>query len=214
MFLVPAATNEGGSDEDPIHLPGIQKQTFHDLLVLLYPRRSSLVLSDYRTNRVVSPAAPAYGSSARAVNAAYQYQVEIGQTGMVLRTQICDWSFQRLIAVFELVIMWNFETLKFELIRLLAPVDLWDDVVDQIVFAHKHEIKSWYPAAYEKLANRGHAITVDEGGRLGYAFSLKMEQVREKRIMRESNNTRNNSFGSFGNRIGDTMADLKMTFGI
>ena len=179
MFTMPDTTNEGGSDDNPIHLPFTKKQAFNDLLVLLYPRLESLKNG--------------------------QHESSTSQSGVMSPNSICHWFLPRVVDVFELVMRWDFEKIKDDFIRFLKPPELWDDVVEQIVFAHRHGIECWYLGAYKKLANRKKPLTSNERKRLGPDFSSKMQQVRKRRIRREARSMRPPS-------SGPTINDLRKTF--
>lgn len=156
MFTTPDTIGKGESDDNPIHLPFTKKQAFSDLLVLLYPGLESLK------------------------NGAHESSTP-QESGVMPPNSICRWSLPRAVDVFELVLRWDFEKIKDDFIRFLKPPELWDDVVEQIIFAHRHGIESWYLGAYEKLANRKVSLTSNERKRLGPAFSSKMQQIRRRR---------------------------------
>lgn len=96
-----------------------------------------------------------------------------------------------MLAVLELVHMWEFQKIKASIIaKLNSDWDSWIDCVEKIVTAQKYEIKAWYPLAYFELANRCTSITVKEAEQLGLSFTIRMTQIREGLLLRREHVTR------------------------
>ena len=77
--------------------------------------------------------------------------------------------------------MWDFQRIN-GIVKDQIRSRLWNEIpcADKIQLAHQYEITDWYADAYYDLAIRTEPLSVEDGGKLGLEFSIKMSQVRER----------------------------------
>ena len=81
--------------------------------------------------------------------------------------------------------MWDFGKIKSMLIEKLESKS-WDDIVAQILVAHKYSITSWYPPTYKRLARRKSPLSIEEAEKLGWVFAVKISAARERALSRKA----------------------------
>jgi hypothetical protein len=83
--------------------------------------------------------------------------------------------------VLKLSTMWHFQATRDEAITALA--NMGSDPVDELVLAHKYEIRDWIIPSLNKLAQRPVPVRAAEARRLeplvGLDYILKIGEVRE-----------------------------------
>ncbi|KAL5494658.1 hypothetical protein ACEPAI_119 [Sanghuangporus weigelae] len=88
----------------------------------------------------------------------------------------------RWIGILSFAHKWKFKGIRMFVISKLEEFDF--DEVSKVVLAHRYEISEWYMPAYIALAKRHEALSIHEAERLGFRFSVKMAQIRERRFNR------------------------------
>lgn len=92
---------------------------------------------------------------------------------------IKEWDQARLLAVFKLSQMWDFEGVQAILKpKLMAP----KQPIEKILLARKCKIKEWYKEGILALARRDKALTICEAEQLGLAFTVKLAKIRESML--------------------------------
>ena len=91
------------------------------------------------------------------------------------------------IKVLHLAQLWGFAGIRDIAIQELeSSYSKQVDEVGKLEIALKYKIERWYMDAYTALAKRKEPLSVEEGQRLGLELSLKLAQVREKRLARSA----------------------------
>lgn len=94
-----------------------------------------------------------------------------------------EWTKIRLLAVLELVHMWNFLDIKSMVVKELGSHDWSDDIISKILVAQKYSIDHWYAQAYENLIRRKEPLTWLEMKRFdSLPLVEKVTKIREKRV--------------------------------
>lgn len=126
------------------------------------------------------------------LNIIYPKPMEFGSDGYrgnhPLREFIRKAGSEQLIAVFQLIDMWNFDKIKEVFMEELRSGP-WLGVIPKIEFAHRFKIEEWYLPSYRELAQRRKYISASEAERLGISFTMNMAEIRERRIERICKNT-------------------------
>ncbi|TDL18193.1 hypothetical protein BD410DRAFT_793499 [Rickenella mellea] len=95
-----------------------------------------------------------------------------------------DWQ-----AVLELAHKWDFKNTRQLAIEALDNLSM--DLVEKITVIQKYDIKDWACAAYETLVAREEALTAKEMKSLGFEFTSKMAEAREKLMKKKINESGN-----------------------
>lgn len=86
------------------------------------------------------------------------------------------------VKLLHLARLWDLTTIRNLVIQELEAIKL--EEVEKLELALKYEITQWYADAYLALAKRPKPLNVEEGKRLGLELSVKIAQVRERRLVR------------------------------
>ncbi|TDL18194.1 hypothetical protein BD410DRAFT_831033 [Rickenella mellea] len=113
-------------------------------------------------------------------------------------------SLQEWLGVLELAHKWEFKNVRQTAIETLDKHPL--DVVQKIKLIQKYEIKEWTYAAYKTMLVRESALTAHEMKSLGFEFSSKIADAREKLMKKKINDAArgNNSSNWYCSSCGGT----------
>jgi len=169
MFSMPPgcdSVREGGSDENPIHIAGVDKQSFKYFLEILYPP-------------------PTF--SCPETEAPKDDKVRKGKKR---KTSTRNLNVDKWLAILRLAQLWEFKEICDLTIADLERMTL--PVVQKIEIAHKFGIQNWYIPAYKALVKRSEALSLEEATQLGFEFAIKLAGIRERWIARTSPRTSGN----------------------
>ncbi|KAK7472353.1 hypothetical protein VKT23_000470 [Stygiomarasmius scandens] len=86
-------------------------------------------------------------------------------------------SLDEWISILKLATLWDMPRIRERAIRHMAPI--MTDPVQKIEIAREYDIDDWMLPALNQLVQRDHALTMEEGERLGMEYTLKLASIRE-----------------------------------
>ncbi|KAG6330948.1 hypothetical protein ID866_8141 [Astraeus odoratus] len=93
-----------------------------------------------------------------------------------LPVSIEEWT-----SVLKLSMTWDFKAIRQAAIDALDVSQIGP--VDRVVLARQYDIKDWLLPALNQLARRHEPTSLEEAGRMGIDFALKLASVRERIMM-------------------------------